>query len=171
MRINLNKVNWAAIAAFAAIVLTAAYDQIVPRDAGLNGKAKSVAELQKEYEAKKQEYDALNEQVKGRTWQVAQDQIGPKAMDWVSKQALANFVQVNAFRPQRSVDAAGMAQLNYLLTAEGSFPNVLKFIRAFESSGSLMAIKMVQIASADGSTDAVRATIGIVTYQEAKSGK
>jgi hypothetical protein len=61
--------------------------------------------------------------------------------------------------------------LNYLVTAEGSFLNVMGLIDAFESEGSLLAVKTVQLASVDGATDTVRVTLGLVAYQgEVESG-
>ena len=103
----MKKLNWGALAAILAIVLVFAYDSLAPKQATAPRAAKSLSQLQKELDEKKAAAQAALAVVDGQTWQVARDQVGPKAMDWVSRQAQANFVQVSAFRPQRTADADG----------------------------------------------------------------
>ena len=164
----LARMNWGAASAVAALFGIAAYHFLTP----MPGEAevapeKSSVELAAH---KAQAMDKLAEserEVNSLTWQVPHDEVGPTAMAWVSERARANYVQINAFRPQRSLDAEGLVQLNYLVTAEGSFLNVMKLLDDFETADSLLAVRTVQIASLDGSSDVVRASIALVAYREA----
>ncbi len=171
MKLNSQHLNWGAITAVAALVVIAAYDQLVPPPGSERVvTSKSKAELEKD---KKEAMDKLVESertVNSLTWQVSRDEVDPSAMSWVSQRAQQNFVQVSAFRPQRAVNADGLAQLNYLVTAEGPYLNVMKFVKALEGSDSLLAIKALQMASINGASDTVRATVALVAYQEDKSG-
>ena len=46
---------------------------------------------------------------------------------------------------------------NFLVTAEGPYPAMLRFVRAFETPESMLAVKALQINSVDGASDTVRA--------------
>lgn len=167
MRLLGRRANWGALSAVVALVLLAAYHVLAPMpgQAG-TGAGKSVAELERERRQKHEANEAAKQEITQMTWQTSRDEVTPAAMAWVSKQGQANFVAIKAFRPQRTLEADGLDQLNYLVTAEGSFLNVMNFIDAFESEESLLAIKVVQITSLNGSDDSVRASVGLVAYQE-----
>ncbi len=171
MKINSQHLNWGAISAVVALVAIAAYDVIAPAP-GSEGfvTKKSESELKSDKARAMANLAESEQTVNSLTWQVSRDEVGPSAMAWVSQRARQNNVEVSAFRPQRTVDADGLQQLNYLVTAEGSYPNVMKFIKVFEGSDSLLAVRALQVASIDGASDTVRATISLVAYQEAKTG-
>lgn len=170
MKIDSKHLNWGALSAVVALVAIAAYDLFVP----LPGEApprttKSKTQLESE---KKEAMSDLRESealVNSMTWPGTRDSVGPAAMAWVSKRAQESYLDVSAFRPQRTISAEGLDQLNYLVTAEGPYPSMLKFIRSFESPDSMLAVKGLQINSVDGASDTVRATVTLVAYQEAKT--
>jgi Tfp pilus assembly protein PilO len=170
MKINSQHLNWGAISAVVALVAIAAYDQIAPPpgSAGVVT-SKSKAELEKDKKEAMGKLAESEKTVNALTWQVSRDEVDPTAMAWVSQRARQNFVEVSAFRPQRSVDAEGLDQLNYLVTAEGSYLNVMQFIQELEGQDSHLAIKALQLASINGASDTVRATVALVAYQEDKS--
>jgi len=160
--------NWGAFAAIVALLFVVLYHFLAPMPGQSGpGQQKTVAEFDEERRKKLEANEAAQDTVAQMTWQTSRDEITPSAMAWVSRQGQANFVDIKAFRPQRTIEADGLDQLNYLVTAEGPFPNVMRFIDAFESEGSLLAIKVVQLSSMNGTDDTVRATIGLVAYQEA----
>ncbi len=171
MKLNSKHLNWGAISAVVVLVLIAAYDLIVPPPGTERiVTRKSESQLKADKENAMMELAESEQTVNSLTWQVSRDEVGPNAMAWVSQRARQNNVEVSAFRPQRTVDAEGLHQLNYLVTAEGPYPSVMRFIKEFEGPGSLLAIKALQVASIDGASDTVRATISLVAYQEAKTG-
>ncbi len=171
MKLNSQHLNWGAITAVFALVVISAYDIIAPSPGSQRVvTTKSRAELEQDKEDAQRKLAESEQTVNSLTWQVSRDEVDPTAMAWVSQRARQNAVEVSAFRPQRSVDAQGLDQLNYLVTAEGPYPNVVRFIKVFEGSNSLLAVKAVQVASINGASDTVRATISLVAYQEKKAG-
>jgi hypothetical protein len=171
VRIDSQHLNWGAISAVVALVAIASYDFFAPAP-GAEGVVtkKSESELRSDKARAIERLAESERTVNALTWQVSRDEIGPSAMAWVSQRARENYVEVSAFRPQRTVDAQGLNQLNYLVTAEGSYPNVMRLIKALEGPESLLAIRALQIASIDGASDTVRATVSLATYQEANAG-
>jgi hypothetical protein len=169
--VNLSRVNWGAVSAVVALLAIAAYHFLTPMPGEAPAQPKKTSvELEDDKKQAMEKLDETERKINAVTWQVSQDEVGPTAMAWVSARARENFVEVKAFRPQRSADGEGLVQLNYLVTAEGPFLNVMRLIDDFEAQGSLLAVRTVQIASLDGSSDAVRATIALVAYREAQSG-
>lgn len=166
MKIDSKHLNWGALSAVVALVAVAVYDNVAPMPQPEAPK-KTVAELEAEKEHAKARVDESRTRVRQLTWQVSQDEVGPTAMAWVSEVARRNAVEIKAFRPQRSVDEEGLVQLNYLVTAEGPFLSVMRLIKGFEAEDSLLAVRAVQMASLDGASDTVRATIALVAYKEA----
>lgn len=163
--------NWGVLSGIIAILAIGVYALAVPKPKPDPKVDRPVAELQQERAQLHTKSDEATSKIKSMTWQTSRDEISPQAMSWVSKVAQANYVEISAFRPQRTVEATGLDQLNYLVTAEGSFVNVMGLIGAFESEGSLLAVKTVQLASVDGASDTVRVTLGLVAYQgEVPSG-
>ena len=163
--------NWPAIAGVIAIVAIGGFAIMAPKPKLDPRLDRPIEQLEEEKAGLREQNDQAASEIESMTWQTSRDEISPRAMAWVSRAAQANYVTVSAFRPQRTVEAEGLDQLNYLVTAEGAFLNVMGLIDAFESEGSLLAVKTVQLASVDGSTDTVRVTLGLVAYQgEVESG-
>jgi hypothetical protein len=101
-------------------------------------------------------------------WNMAGDQVGPKALERVSKSCALRQIKLSSFRPQRSFSENGLEGLGFIATIEGTYPAVTAFINDMESSDVKLAVNLVQLASADGSTDTVTANIGLVAYADAK---
>lgn len=171
MNLKSASLNTASCAAIAVLVLIAAFHLLYPKPGQTAGtKAQTVEEMRTKAKQDQSRLDALAAQNAGLVWSVGRDEVGPKAMAWVSRQAAANFVKVSAFRPQNVVEVGDLVQLNYLVTTEGPYLSVMNLIRQIESKDSHLAIKMVQIGSINGATDDVRASVGLVAYQEAEKG-
>lgn len=106
-----------------------------------------------------------------RLWTQPADQVAAAAMAKVTQLAQAQSLKVLAFRPQRVQEAPGVTILPYQISMEGYFPKVMAFIRSMETPNVRLPVINVQIASADGASDKVTATIGIVAYREAETKK
>lgn len=163
----------ASIAALVLLVLIAIFDFVVPKpSATKQGKQLPVSQIVQESQELSKDLDKTKSNLIAKTWVGPEDEVAPKAMALVSQFAKKNFVSVSAFRPQRTVSVDGVRQLNYLLAAEGPYPEIVKFLQSFESKDSKIAVKNVQMSSADGATDLIRASITLVAYQvEEKVGK
>lgn len=99
-------------------------------------------------------------------WQQNADKVGASAMALVTKLANNHELKVNAFRPQRVQDDSGLTRLPYLVAVEGRFPSVIAFVQQLETPTTKLAVNTLQIASADGASDQVSASVGIVAYKE-----
>ncbi|MCH8978117.1 MAG: hypothetical protein IH945_02600 [Armatimonadetes bacterium] len=168
---NLRGMNWGAVSAVVALAAVGVYHFVAPMPGEApRGAQKSADELRTKAADEGERYRALRDQNATRLWQTARDEVSPEAMSWVSARARESFVTVSSFRPQRTNDLDGVSQMNYLVAAEGAYQDVMRFIKAFEAEDSLLAVKLVQMTGIDGTTDTVRASIGLVGYLEAEGG-
>lgn len=99
-------------------------------------------------------------------WKVPTDQIAVSALADVTDLAILHQLKLVSFRPQRIIEDDGVQRVPYLANLQGPFPNVIAFINDLETSEEKLAVNSVQIASADGATSLVSASVGIVGYQE-----
>jgi Tfp pilus assembly protein PilO len=106
-----------------------------------------------------------------RLWSQPADQVAAAAMAKVTQFAQAQSLKVLAFRPQRVQEFPGVTVLPYQVSMEGYFPKVMAFVRSMETSTVKLPVVNVQIAAADGASDKVTATIGIVAFREAETKK
>ena len=165
----LKKVNWGVVSAVLALIGVALFEFLAPQPvSSISSPLKSNQEYRKEIDQASEKLLSAEAKFQKVLWQKSRDEIGPAAMAWVSETARQKFIKVRSFRPQRSVNENGLDQLNYLVTAEGSYPAVMEFLKEFESEESLLAVKLIQVGSIDGATDLVRASIGLVAYMEAE---
>jgi hypothetical protein len=136
-----------------------------PTTAGL-AKQRKDAELKVQVEARKAQDDLAVTQVRlsAGTWAGQTQEVGPAALARVTQIANARSLKLVAFRPQRANEKTKPVQLPYLVTVEGSYPNVLEFIRSVDGAGTKLAVSLVQISSSDANSDRVTANIGIVAY-------
>lgn len=105
-----------------------------------------------------------------RLWNLGAEAIGPMAMGRVSNMAKANGLNMVAFRPQRNVPAGDLVRYAYQISIEGSFGKVVEFTRKLETPETKLSVVSLQVASTDGASDAVSATIGVVAYRDREAG-
>lgn len=101
-----------------------------------------------------------------RLWTQAADEIAAATMSKVTSLAQARGLRVVAFRPQRVQEDTGIIRLPYQATLEGPFPQIIGFVQDLETSKFKTIVSTIQIASADGASDKVSSTIGLVAYRE-----
>jgi len=104
--------------------------------------------------------------VSSRLWDMPAEEVGPVAMAKVNDLALANHLKIDSFRPARIVDNNGLEQIPFQVTVDGVYPNVIAFTRALEHSPAHFAVNQVQMSAADGNTDNVASTIGIIAFRQ-----
>lgn len=98
-------------------------------------------------------------------WAGTLEQINSTALNRLTEIAQHHTVKLTGFRPQRPINSASLTQLPFLVTLDGAYVDVVAFEKELEDSGNRLAIEMVQVASADPSTDRVTANINLVAYQ------
>jgi len=113
--------------------------------------------------------DANEQEAKNKPllWNISLENIGPAALAKITSLAKAHQVKLSSFRPQRTGDVDGLTQVPFLMTIDGSYPNVVGFVRDIETSDSKLAVSQAQMTSSDGGSDKVSASIGIVAYMKA----
>jgi len=164
--------TWVLVAGFVALGSVAAFDRLVPAPkAGNTSQERSAArkKLAIELDSATARADEVSKLNSSFTWSMAGDQVGPSALDQVSKSCAQRQIKLSSFRPQRAFVDQSLEGMGFVATLEGTFTSVAAFIKDMESSNSKLAVNMVQLASADGSTDAVTANIGFIAYAEVKN--
>lgn len=101
-----------------------------------------------------------------RLWTQPTDEISAATMAKVTSLAQGRNLKVIAFRPQRTQDDSGVLRIPFQASIEGPFPQVVALLKDLETSKFKVIVSTVQIASADGASDKVSATIGLVAYRE-----
>ena len=136
-----------------------------PTTAGLTAKRnKQEAQIIKDTAKAKNQFDEVKSHVDGLVWQLPVADVGPKAMELVTKLADARKLKVVAFRPQRAIDIKQLTSLPFLVTVDGAFPAVQGFIMDLEATGNRLALSQVQLSSAEGTSNRVTASISLVAY-------
>lgn len=105
-------------------------------------------------------------QLSARIWKDDPESIGPAAMDSITRSAKSHGLVVGSFRPQKPVDEAPLTRYPYVVSVDGTYLSVLSFVRDLEKPENKIVVNSVQIASADGASSAVTATISIWAFTE-----
>lgn len=157
-----------------AMAAFAAYDLLVPKPSSAVKRAsrhKMEIEVMQEtgkLKTREAESVAIIEQ---NTWVEEANLIGPQVLDQVASTAKAQDVQMSAFRPQRSSTDGKVERIPFLITLQGSFPKIVAFVRNIEAAGNRIGVTTVQCASADGKSDAVTATVGLIAVRDLSQKK
>ncbi len=130
---------------------------------------------ERRYQREKQELVAsiaeTDAKLKAHTVEVEQltytgipDAITPIILEEINKVAKTKYVNVKSFRPQKSEAGDGIVRIPYVLLVEGRFVDIVSFVRTADEPSTLYSVNLLQTASADGESDRVNATIGIVAF-------
>lgn len=172
--------TWNMVGALAIVVLLALLiaDQLIPTPS-VAGARKAASEKERkltmEYKEKLEKYEVSKTVIAASAWGGAAERVSPAILDRLTKIASIKGLKIQSFRPQKIQDAADLEVLAYSLSIEGPFPNVMSFIQLVEKQEKNLAVTLVQVASADGETDEVNASLGIAAFvipeKEAPVGK
>jgi hypothetical protein len=102
------------------------------------------------------------------SWTGAPQEIQTQILNRIGVLAAKRNVKINTVRPQRTMDVDQLSTLPYLITVEGTYPNVLAFERDVEAPTNRLAVNVIQVTATDASTDRVTASIGVVAYLNPK---
>lgn len=156
-----------AVSGLVALAAVALYDGLAPRAPAESLPAAIKVREQRQardVELARKDLKKFEETVASDTWTKSGDEFGPFLMREVGGWARKTGVGMVSVRPQKTERTEFAIQFNYLLTMEGSFPNLVKFVEEFETPESVLSVRTLQVTSADAETDKVRASIGVVAY-------
>lgn len=171
-----NDRHWAGFLAAVSLLMAVLLGVLLfvprPRQTVTIGQRTSAeAAVRSETRASEQAYEKARAQAANYLWTEGADAVSPKALEIVTDAAKAENLRISAFRPQKPSEADGLQQLAYLVAVEGRFPQVIGFLRRVETPGNRLAVTLFQVTSADGATDAVTATVGLVAFRETTTGR
>ncbi len=102
--------------------------------------------------------------MKDRIWTGPLERIGPVSLDRIDKLASKRRLKMIALRPQRTDEIADFVMVPLTVTVEGSFPDVMGFVRDIQAPANKLSVAQIQLASADGASDAVTLTVGLNAF-------
>ncbi len=159
--------NGAIVSALVVIAAAVAFMLLVQSpQARVKAKKAERIKLDKEAKGLFVEVTSLKKANQPRLWQTSSEAIGPTAMGKMSALARNLGLTMLSFRPQKPEESGDLTKYRYVLSLEGSFPRMIEFARKAETLGNKIAVDRIQLASKDGATDNVSATIGVVAYRE-----
>lgn len=136
-----------------------------PNDLGLaQRKSQEEKQLKHDFESARATLSELRNANEARMFLTKADEIGPNTMRTLESAARQRNLKVISFRPQRTEEDSGVTRYPYQIALEGSYLDVIAFVRSMETPATKLGVTSMQIASSDGATDKVSAMIGIVAY-------
>jgi Tfp pilus assembly protein PilO len=166
---NIGTYNVLCGAALLILVGMAAADYLLPLPKPKNVKdryERELKELNGEILASRQQFTTAKTALEKRIWKGEEDQASPEILADLNDLAVAGGVRIVSFRPQKAQVNRSLRQLGFVMVAEGSFGQVMSMVRQMEGTMTRTAIHQIQIASSDGGSDRVTATIGLAAYVE-----
>ncbi len=162
----------AILLALLILVVTGLFMLLVPKPtvaASAASKARSQRDLEERVRKLEENKALTTATIVTQVWAEPVEEIGPKALESITAYARTQKLKLMAFRPQKTVDVDGLVQLPFLISVEGSYPNIMKFVRQLEASNLRMGTSLVQVSSTDPNSDLVSATVGVVAYKSVSS--
>lgn len=162
---------WSVIGVVAVVSLVAvmAYEILVPKPRPTlttKSKTERLIALDKEVDAVEARL-AKSESERARLVNPGTaESVTASLLNRVTLEAKTTGIKLVAFRPQRAETVHNLQSLPYLVIVEGPYPNVLKFVRSLETHEARIAIRTLQLSAADGASDRVNGSLGIVAFAE-----
>lgn len=165
-----NVKTWNLVIGLALVLLVAvaAYDLIVPKPSVQKERVRMNREIRKA-EIDRNEAEAKLAALTAnppKAFEVLPEKATPQILAEVTRLAGESKVNVKSFRPQRPDMNGAMARLTYVVLADGTFDQAMSFAKALDAADNRIGVTQIQFASADGETDKVNVTIGIVAYAD-----
>jgi|GEM_PF-3309719 len=126
-----------------------------------------LAKQQSEIDDAARKQTSLQNEINQMDWGEGPDEVVPEALAVINRLAVLHHLKVTAFRPQKSVSVVGMTEIPFALTVEGTFLDTMGFVRDLETTDTKLAVNLVQVNSAESSTDHVSGTVNFVAYLKA----
>lgn len=107
--------------------------------------------------------------IKTRVWRGSPDTISAAILSLVTQQARRHALKLDAFRPQRAQALTGVTELPFSVQISGTYPHVQAMMAELDAENTPLALRSIEIAATDETTDAVTATLGISAYSMTES--
>jgi Tfp pilus assembly protein PilO len=159
----------AILVSLAILVVTGLVMLFVPKpttDGLARGKVRSERELEDRLKKLKADKVKLATQIVTHTWPLKMEEIGPKGLESINAFAGKHRLKLMAFRPQKPLEVNNLTQLPFLISIEGPYPAIMRFVKELENPSLKLGTNLVQISGSDPNSDLVSATIGVVAYKQ-----
>lgn len=158
----------AAMLGIVGLVGVLAYMLLVPppsQEIDTRAQQKEQQEIVKSVDEAKAKLAVANAVITKQTWAAPVPEVESTTLSRLSSLARANGVKLTGLRPQRQTMAGELEAIPFVLSAEGSFPTVLAFVKAVENPENRLAVNLLQLTSAEGDSDKVTATVGLMAFR------
>ena len=108
--------------------------------------------------------DEAKATIEKRSWSEGPEKVAPLALTKVNQYVGETGVRLLAFRPQRSLPGKDLQPVPFLVSVEGTYPKIMAFCQKLDFQEPRLAVNLIQVASADSSSDKVSASIGLTAY-------
>jgi hypothetical protein len=155
-----------AIFAILLLVATAAwlYMPLPSQVAVVESRARQLKSLDNKVSFARKDNAKIDAAIAPFVWVGKPDQVGPEALDTVTKLVKSAKVRLLAFRPQKPDEEPGVTLYSYGITIDGPYTNAMQLVKQLEDPKNKLAVSLVQINSADTASDRVTGTINVVAY-------
>lgn len=159
--------NVVTLASVAVLASTLVFMLVVPKPT-TKGLAKERRDkefkIKLDTEKARQRLAEAKAQMKDRVWTGSIERIGPVSLERIDKLAAKRRLKMIALRPQRTDEIADFTQVPLTVTVEGSFLDVMGFVKEVQAPENKLSVAQIQLASADGASDMVTLTIGLNAF-------
>lgn len=137
----------------------------VPSTAGLaKGRDLSRRKITKEIESAKARANELEKSNQAYLWSDTAESVTASVLENITAQARRKSLKMTAFRPQRPQTLETLTELPFSVQLSGPYPAVREVVSALNTPQSKIALRSLQMASSDGATSAVTATLAFSAY-------
>jgi Tfp pilus assembly protein PilO len=164
-----NLLLWASMAAMVGITIFHLATPLPKFSMTPQGRVTQEARARNKVYTMRKQIEEADARIASMTWKEDAELVGPAALAIVNGIAKQRSLKVASFRPQKAVTEGSLVRLPYQISLEGSYTDVVGFVRQLETPTHKLVVNNVQIASSDGETSAVKATIGIWAVQVSKT--
>lgn len=169
IKLGNNIATWNIVLSFGMILVVCLilFDWLVPKPSAAVVEAKYEAEFQ-ELEASlklnEKKLQDVQEALTTYSYKGDPESVTPQILALVNSIAKNKNITVKSFRPQKPDNVENLTRLKYVVLVEGSFRDVVSFVKAADEPTNLFSVSAFQAASADGESDKVNATISLVAF-------
>lgn len=108
--------------------------------------------------------EALHQTVAADTWSGSVQDVNALILKRVNALLQGHNLRSGTFRPQRASTVDTLNTLPYALTLDGTYVEVMNFVRDLETPANKLAISSLQVTSSDMNSDRVNANLTVVAY-------
>jgi Tfp pilus assembly protein PilO len=155
------------LAAIVMLLGTLLYMLLVPTPstAGLaKGRDLSRRKITKEIETARQRANELEKANQAYLWSDTAESVTASVLNDITAQARRKSLKMTAFRPQRPQTLETLTELPFSVQLSGPYPAVRDVVAALDTPQSKIALRSLQMASSDGGSSAVTATLAFSAY-------